>query len=138
MSFRTLFNWIFYQSIAQVCQDAEQIASYFQKLTIINEVDSKYIGQQIISEEELKTFLHANFKCFNPIQTKFPIHANCSNASLTRLFYDFYLEEYKKDSTSAAIFHKMLKDNFINFNNSTLGTIKKSFSNDQTMKYPFK
>lgn len=115
----------------------EDIEAYFSKLMIINNTETKYIGKPIVSKEELNTFLHANFRNFNPAQHKVMISANCSNATLTRVMYEFFELESKKESTSASVFHKMLKENFANFKATELKTIKKEFSRVHPVHFPF-
>lgn len=115
----------------------EDIEAYFSKLTLVNSTETKYKGLPIITKEELNTFLHANFRNFNPPQHKMPINANCSNATLTRVMFEFYEMESKIQSNSASTFHKILKDNFINFKNTETKTIRKEFSRVRPVHFPF-
>jgi len=115
----------------------EDIEAYFSKLTIVNNSEAKYKGKPIISKEELKSFLHANFRNFSPAEHKSMINANCSNATLTRFFYEFFEHEKKIELISVSIFHKMLKNNFLNFRNTELKTIGKEFSRVHPVHSPF-
>jgi hypothetical protein len=115
----------------------DKIQSYFSKLNVVNKSETKFLGCQIVSSEELQSFLYSNFRNFNPAISKVPIKANCSNAALIRFFYEFCQIESKIESISPSVFHKMLKDNFQNLENTELKTIKKEFARVRPVHFPF-
>lgn len=107
----------------------EEVEGYFSQFLKINDGEAKYKGMKILSEDGLHQFLHANFVGFDPPKEIKKLKPNCNQTTLRRFIYDFYNNDAFNGYKNASQYHRLLKENFNQFDNMEMSSVKKNFSN---------
>jgi len=99
----------------------EEIRSYFSKLVQLNN------GKQVLTHEQVKHFLHANFAEFHPKKKRKKFHTpDISQVKLRRFVYKFYVKDNRNRRTDE--YAALLIHNFHAFDNTSLESLKSNFS----------
>ncbi len=100
------------------------ITTYWMQLCTY-EVKGKVV--EVLSEVEVKQFLHSNFWGFKPMKPVSKLTAkNISNSEL-RAFSKRFFDQFNHDVQTTA-FIRILKNNFSNFDSTTEESLRKNFS----------
>jgi len=121
------------QGLIPISLTYEETLAYFMKLT-------KVKNKKPITKAQVEYLVKSNFK-FKNIEAKFPkkhLGITISKQYIRKFVYTFYKDEdldvYKN---KALIYCQFLKDNFSNFKNDNLHTLKSNFAASTTGRYPF-
>jgi hypothetical protein len=107
---------------------AEEIRNYFYRLDRQNND-----GEQILTREEIDRFLQANFQCFE-INTEKQILKPKLSGDDIKYFIFIFIKNYDQGGNRLT-YEQLCKENFVQFENTTIDTIRSNFRGTKPKKY---